>query len=264
MIARKPKLLRWAAAAVLPLAAADLPAQDTIPAPKFPITLRAPENASWSWTRKGAGEKDSAAESIGEGVQGSGAEKKPPMVRALSVTKTGPIYFVRATVQNGRSWEQWFFRRAGEKPYQAIQFSGASNWERLTSAHVGTDACQFESSDFEDFDWINEKNYVGVRTVDGVSAHCFEMSTEKPLTRREAVNYNYAAASAAHDKGETYNLRTVRAYLDPKTLLPLRFESGKDIFVYAMGAAPAGKQVPPEAVVADFRKFLAEAQLRKR
>lgn len=226
-----------------------LPAQEDqpkVPPPKFPIKLRAPQNATWAMT----------VQDRAQGGASSGGAKAKPSVRQLVVTKTAPIYQETAAVQNGPGWEKWtFFGPAGT--YRLVQYAGSPKCIRMTDTYYGNGS-RYEASDFNDLEWIGEKNYRGVEMLNKRPVYFFQADTKSPLTREDQGDFDYGEASNAATAGRSYRSFTYKAWLDAETLLPVKYDDGKKVCTFAFGTPPTSRLVPPPEVIAELKKWLAE------
>lgn len=228
------------------------PAQEPIPSPRFPLELRAPENAQW--TVKVSGKS---------GGQQEGADKTPSL-SSLNIKKTGSIYHEVATVLNGKGWEKWVFLLEGRQ-FGLIRYADGS-WERLPAVGVSLAATDFSKSDFEELQWMNEQTYKGVTGDESAKWFLFETNANKgPLTSWEASSYDFGAASEARRLGKTYGPdRQVLGYLSLDTLLPVKFDNGVEVREYTFAEAPTGRLTPPEPVVKELAAWIGEIRNRQR
>lgn len=239
----KPRQLHLPVALIIgALALHSSPAQDTekIPPPKFPLKLRAPDKASWIVNIK----KSGGASSNGE----SGSRK-------IAVTKTTPIYHEIETGGEGGT-ERWAFLTPGNT-YRFTKNAGG--WERLYPDYY-SDIPQYETSDFEDSEWATEETYKGVVVTDGVPLYLFEKTGSKPISRRDLKFYDVGAAIS----GEGAPTFTCKAWIDPKTLLPVKLEDGREVRTFTYNESPASQLNPPTAVLSELKKWVTEIQRMNR
>lgn len=210
-----------------------------IPPPKFPITLRAPEKSAWTIDVKESGSTSSSNKN----------EDPYPVVTQLAVTKTFPVYEEKAMVKNGKSWNRWIFV-TDRNTYRLVQYAGAPGWERVPETYYG-EVSRYENSDFEDLSWINEKNYKGVEMLDSRPTYAFELIGSAPITRRDREFF---------DAGDTTRKETfvARAWLDAKTLLPIKFEDNREVRTFSFAQAPASQLTPPTVVMTELKKWVEE------
>lgn len=218
-----------------------------IPPPKFPLSLRAPASASWVIKKENKGKVIET-----ENSQNSGS-KAVPLVKELSVTKTSPIYFERAIVENGRSWEKWVFV-TNDGTYRLIKYAGSPKWERLWETHY-QDISRYENTDFEDIEWIAKDNYLGIQTVDKGPAYAFGIQSRSPLTRRD--KRNVTVSEGEDGKGQIFTASTL---IDVKTLLPLKIENDYEISTITYGEAPRSRLSPPAEVLEELKTWVQEVK----
>lgn len=215
-----------------------------IPPPKFPIKLRANENAQWTIDIRKKGGRDSSNSNEAE------EQKRPSQI---VLTKTGPIYREEA---NGAT--QWIFVTDGGI-YRLNKPPGSQNWERVENS-VYLDAQNYSDSDFESFNWIGEKNYKGVQVLDNVPVYYFEETSHLPITRQDELHYDVGSAMS----GDASYEFVAKAWLDAKTLLPVRFEDNRQVQTYTFGAAPNGRLSPPAEVLAALKKWVEDVKRMNR
>lgn len=237
---------------VLSLAPTLAQAEPTdVPPPRFPLKLAAPDKATWTITPRTREQGGNANEA-----------KDTAVLRQLTVRKAGKIYHEAAVVDGGPGWEHWFVRDAfAGKAYEAFQYAGEKEWKRHRRGAGGGDGSDFSDSDFEDLQWVGERTYKGVVPLeDGRMAYLFEITTDLPLTKKEGLTFDIGAYVGEQNQGAR---RTLRTWIDPKTLLPLILERDGTLHVYAFDSA-SDRLSPPSAVVDDLRKWLEEIKLRSK
>jgi hypothetical protein len=224
------------------LAVRSSPAQeaDKIPPPTFPLKLRAPDKASWTVQIK---------RNSGGGDDGESGSRK------ITVTKTAPIYHETET-GGGSGAERWAFLTPGST-YRFTK--GPSGWERLYADYYA-DIAQYETSDFEDTEWATQETYKGVVVTNGVPLYYFEKTSSKPISRRDLKFYDVGAAVS----GQGAPTFTCRAWIDPKTLLPVKLEDGREVRTFTYNDPPAAQLMPPSEVLSELKKWVAEIQRMNR
>lgn len=190
--------------------------------------------------------------------------KVTPSLQKLEVKKTAPIYYESGSVRDGKNWERWIILAQGNI-FQITKNAGEAGWSRLQSDSFGGDVSNYAAADFEEFKWIDKTNYKGVEMLEGERpAYLFELTTSAPISRAEELNFDHGAAQMAKEAGLSYNLRTIRAWIDPKTKLPIKLDKGTEVKDYVFGPAPAARLVPPPGVIAVLQSWLADLKKTRR
>lgn len=223
------------------------PVTEEIPPPKFPIPLRAPANASWTIKVEG-GKKASEQE--------GGGSESPSTPSQIVVTKTSPIYMETASISGGGTIQKWVFLTPA-KTYRFARQGSSGKWDRLRDEFYN-DIPRYEQSDFEDFEWISKENYKGVESVEGRPAYAFELVSRSPITRRDQIYYDPGKSIDADPSSAPQQTFRSNAWLDAKTLLPIKVDDGRQTRTFTFGETPASKLSPPADVLAALKEWVGE------
>lgn len=125
------------------------------PLPPGPWLKRAPVPAQWvvSYSRK-------SQESAQPKASPSQASADLSGKQTVAVNKTANLLLEVTTRQNGSVVSRW---KAGG--LFLTQVGSEGSWITSAGAETGFNETDYTNSDFPGFDWISEKNYVGVKVI---------------------------------------------------------------------------------------------------
>lgn len=204
------------------------------PPPKFPLKLRAPENASWAMI---VTPRKAAEAGAGESSQ-----------QQVSVQKTFPIYY--ETAAGKKSWQMWIF--AGPICYRFMKTPDAPKWSRVQDT-VYNQIPRYDRSDFPEAEWIAESNFQDARLLDGRPVYYFSLERDTPITRSDMSNIELV------EDGESFRSLvhySAYAWIDAKTLLPVKVVSGDEERTYTFGQPPSSRLNPPADVLSDLKQWV--------
>lgn len=131
------------------------PASSPPPLPPKPWLKRAPVPAQWVV---------SYAQKSQESAQSKDSPSKTPadlsVRKTVAVNKTADLLLEVTTRQNGSVVSRW--KVSG---LFLTQVGSEGSWIASAGAGTGFNETDYAKSDFPGFDWISEKNYIGVKTI---------------------------------------------------------------------------------------------------
>lgn len=208
-------------------------------APELPPleAIRAPKNSAWTVTYNYADETQ----------QAEGKAAVPGRIKILSVQKEQDVYHELKAFVDGKKTERWILK--------GIQFETKDDQNEATRLLPGDlDASDYSESDFPDLAWVVGLKPRLQRMENGVVLLVVEVNAaERPLTVKEKrekemmddfiKNYakmldgvdkkNLPAGAAALIVKQPKPEGTIRLFLNPKTKLPVRYESNQETRSYS-------------------------------
>jgi hypothetical protein len=192
------------------------------PLPPGPLLNKAPDFAQWAITIKSAGtEKEEKASPSPE----PSAKPSASGVYRIGVIKTGKV---RHEVQ-----------AVGAQVISDIwSLDGTSvSFDPRTKVPQVSQSGSSAGSDFPGLEWISEKNYAGIKKVNGKDCIVFN-----------DMVFNVRPNGTRNEFGGKVN---AVAYVDLETRFPVTMQRGEDTYAYQFGAPPqAMLAAPPEVTQA--------------
>ncbi len=199
--------------------------------------LRAPKNAAWSVTYNYTEEAPQAGDQAA----------RPGRIEVLSVQKEGDVYHELKAFDNGKKTERWILK--------GIQFETKGDQKEATRLLPGDpEASDYSESDFPDLSWVVGLKPRPQRMENGVVLLVVEVNAaERPLTAKEkrdkemmddfvkqyskmvekTRDKDLPADAAALIPVQPKPQGVIRLFLNPKTLLPVRYESNQESRSYS-------------------------------
>jgi hypothetical protein len=223
--------------------------------------LRAPKNAAWSVTYNYTEEAPQAEDQAA----------RPGRIKILSVQKEGDVYHELKVFDNGRKTERWILK--------GIQFETKGDQKEATRLLPGDpEASDYSESDFPDLAWVVGLKPRPVRMENGVVLLVVEVNAaERPLTAKEkrekemmedftkqyskmlekTRDKDLPAGAAALIPLQPKPQGVIRLFLNPKTKLPVRYESTQETRSYSF---PTDFQPlrPPENFQGAYKTWSSE------
>jgi len=236
------KLLRLILAPLCLIATASAqdvpPTTDTLPPP--PWLNRAPDMSHWIITY--------------DGGSPSGSSETHSGPKAIEVIKSGKTMLEQTTNQDGSVSVVW--RKDG---YAFIKSPGGNQWtlQLVGDARDPFNKPDYTHTDFAGFDWIAEKNFVGINLVKGDKCLVFRDKVF-PLSDVE-LNTLQLVATFNRDKGPfdlNAHMVDAEADIDLKTLLPISLKVGNSTRVFTYQAPPETSLDLPQDAQDAFTNYL--------
>jgi len=218
--------------------------------PRDPVVSQAPARAEWTvriteqfpdgWAT------DTSWEAQGEGTATDPAQRA---IRSISYAKDAAMQTYQVTTRwsAGDAEQEWIVmgQHIADRPGGGLYVVGA---ERLT-------ASELKVSDFPELVWIERKHFKGVRSYKGRQVFIFEEEfNRRRMTPTEARKYAFelqADPKATPEKVFKPRFSKVVAYLDAVTQLPVLYNDGSKLRLYAF-KDPGGTRLRPPQAIIDF------------
>lgn len=208
--------------------------------PKEPILPRMPAKSAWTLE-------------YGGGAQAAQpGQTSDPAQNRIAITKDGDIYRLVSEKSIGGFQEAWVIRD--------IVYLLAPGGERCVVADATTfPASDFSRSDFEAFQWVQAKNYIGISDLDQRKVFVFEAaSLQRPLSRREQSLVDGVRQSLMGEETSSENRKvsdeeiietlgwapTFKATLDAQSQIPVSMESGAFRLRVRIGTGATSLSIP--------------------
>ncbi|MBU3666732.1 MAG: hypothetical protein FGM15_12775 [Chthoniobacterales bacterium] len=241
--------------------------------------LRAPMNAAWTVDIRYPAQTQSAAPQENPEQKGSDTVMPPPVkAKSVYVQKQKDVYLEVVAFDDGSKEERWVL--------DGMQFKtsdGGGNVMRLLPSD--STASDYSETDFPDLAWVSG---LKPRMVEDKGRQLLLVevnAADRPLTKKEqsakqmmdlfAKQYAHSleqqsaktnGATSAAPQMPTMPEKptgTIRLYLDPKTKLPVRYESQEQTWIYSFPANVEPLR-PPEKFRAALEKWSMEMKAARR
>lgn len=215
-----------------------------------PATVRAPEFATWVITSDAVGSTTDKGAEGGEKKKKEGDKEDSPSPR-LIVTKTGNFYHHEARNSDETTEDKWCL---GD-----IQVAIRPEWQEpiiSTAENRGNPFyTDYSKSDFPEFRWVSQKNYVGVEDLgDRV---CFVFKEDIDISKDDRRRWTEMASGSA----VSMPVRVwAEAYIDYYSHLPVKLVWGEETRNYRF-AIPSQKKL---VVPADIEKAVNAWQQQRK
>lgn len=216
------------------------------------LQQRAPEFSRWTIfskpTAKNAEEQNKSSGNAAKNPSPNGDPK-------FSVIKTGNITRVIYFDDAKQPWNIWCFDSSVIAVWPDGKNVGIAARPSRPDAYNPL-FMDFSKSDFQGFEWISEKNFVGIRDVLGRKCLVFRDTIKRTAPGMQSDDPD--PASASFENG-------VVASVDLETRLPVTLVNENGLFVYQFYDAPTAMQTLPGNVqaVVDQQKLAAQAVARR-
>ena len=247
------------------LAEEDKPEAPSLPPPKFPLELRAPNKYQWKidfrFDRAKAKKQTLTPEAKPSEDLDEPTEAAPPMLpKSIEVSKDGRVYREVTTWQDGKKSEKWVLDglqlREQPKTGRVLDVDAAS---------YSTDFSDYRRSDFELAEWMNKEAFKGVKLLGTRPAYEFSIGSDKrrPTPREIALKSIQDDVSESTDSQPVAASAEYVAYLDAKSLLPIYIDDGEVVRIYSYGPLTESL-VPPQKFMdrLNARKKMLQAKTR--
>ena len=195
-----------------------------------PIMVKAPVMSKWLITKTAAAPK-----------AGQNAAARPVETLKTLVTKTDKIRHEATVDASGHKADTWW-----DGPNQ---ISNSPEWKQAiisTKSLFDGSYVDYSKTDFPDFEWVSQANFVGTKSVEGKKCWVFSekrssISEESKAMLEKEGNFN----------PQQYQFQ-ITAYVDSETQLPVMLAFGEDSVKYIFQPPPAEMLSLP----ADIKKAL--------
>ncbi len=216
--------------------------------------LRAPDKMKWEVVVEREEKRDKPKRS----ADGAPTPPRPPELTAWSGEKDGDIYRGQRAYDDGTTEEFWMLPRM-----QFYRAPGETEVIRLLPGD--TKAADFSESDFPELYWALGQA-LRAEEIDEVKFLVVEIEgSAMPLTKRELADQEQTMALLLSVGEKPDDLiqparptGRYRLLLDPRTRLPVRFESPDAVHTYRFSPSPGLRGVIPEAFRGAIQSWVQE------